>query len=69
MGIGSKSPKWAGAFKFPPEKKETILNDITWQVGRTGVITPVAELKPVRIAGSTISRATLHNFDEIRERY
>jgi DNA ligase (NAD+) len=65
LGIGVKYSNWARAFKFPPEKKETILLDITWQVGRTGIITPVAELKPVRLAGSTIKRATLHNFDEI----
>ncbi len=65
LGISSRLPKWACAFKFPPEQATTKLNEITWQVGRTGIITPVAELEPVKLAGSTISRATLHNFDNI----
>ena len=58
-------PKWAVAYKFPPEQKETKLLDISIQVGRTGVLTPIAELDPVRLAGSVISRATLHNYDFI----
>lgn len=65
LGATSKHPKWACAFKFLPEQKETQLKDITIQVGRTGVLTPVAELEPVFISGTTVSRATLHNQDEI----
>lgn len=65
LGSTAKSPKWAVAFKFSAKQAVTILNKITWQVGRTGVVTPVAELKPIVLAGSTISRATLHNVDEI----
>ncbi len=65
MGFTSRAPKWAIAYKFPPEEKATILKDITVQVGRTGVLTPVAELEPVSIAGSVVSRATLHNEDEV----
>lgn len=61
-------PKWAMAYKFPPEEKSTVLYDITVQVGRTGVLTPTAELEPVRLAGTTVSRATLHNEDFIREK-
>lgn len=61
-------PKWAVAYKFPPEEKETILSDICVNVGRTGVITPYAVLEPVRLAGTTVSRATLHNYDFITER-
>ena len=68
MGENTSTPKWAVAYKFPPEQKETVLRDITLQVGRTGVLTPTAELEPVKIAGSTVSRATLHNIDIIRER-
>jgi DNA ligase (NAD+) len=63
-----RSPRWAVAFKFEPEKAMTIVNGITWQVGRTGALTPVAELTPKFLAGSTISRATLHNFDEIERK-
>lgn len=59
------SPRWACAYKFAPERAETRLRDITIQVGRTGVLTPVAELEPVQLAGTTVSRATLHNRDEI----
>lgn len=68
LGVKSKSPKWAIAYKFKPEGKETIIQDIIVQVGRTGVITPTAVLKPVLVAGSTISRATLHNQDYIDEK-
>ncbi len=64
-GFTSKAPRWAMAYKFAPEQAETRLRDITLQVGRTGVLTPVAELEPVLLSGSTISRATLHNESEI----
>lgn len=66
LGYTGKSPRWGVAYKFPAEQVTTILEDIVFQVGRTGVITPVAVLKPVLVAGSTVSRATLHNEDEIR---
>ena len=65
LGQTSKSPRWMMAYKFPAERKETILEDIIVQVGRTGVLTPVAVLKPIELAGSTVSRASLHNQDEI----
>jgi DNA ligase (NAD+) len=65
LGFTSRAPRWAAAYKFLPEQKETSLNSILIQVGRTGVLTPVAELTPVLISGSTVSRATLHNQDEI----
>ncbi len=68
LGFTSRAPRWAIAFKFPPEEKETVLRDIRIQVGRTGVLTPVAEFDPVVVAGSTIARATLHNMDEIERR-
>lgn len=68
MGTTSKVPKWAIAYKYPPEKKETILKEIICQVGRTGVITPMAILEPVKVAGSTISKTTLHNEDFIKEK-
>lgn len=68
LGEGTSTPKWAVAYKFPPEQKKTKLLDITVQVGRTGVLTPNAVLEPVRLAGTTVSRATLHNIDIIRER-
>ncbi len=68
IGEGSGTPKWAVAYKFPPEEKETELLGIDIQVGRTGVLTPIANLSPVRLAGTTVSRATLHNLDFIRER-
>lgn len=65
IGMTGKSPRWAVAYKFAPEQEMTVIEDITVQVGRTGVLTPVAELRPVKLAGSTIARATLHNQDEI----
>ncbi len=65
LGFTSRAPRWAAAYKFLPEQKETTLEKISIQVGRTGVLTPVAELTPVLISGSTVSRATLHNQDEI----
>ena len=68
MGTTSKVPKWAIAYKYPPEKKETILKEIVCQVGRTGVITPMAILEPAKVAGSTISKTTLHNEDFIKEK-
>ncbi len=68
VGENTNTPKWAAAYKFPPEQKETKLLDIAIQVGRTGVLTPLAILEPVFIAGSTVSKATLHNLDFIRER-
>jgi len=68
LGSVSKSPRWAVAYKFKAKETETKLNRIYTQVGRTGTITPVAELQPVFLAGSTISRATLHNFDEIQRK-
>ena len=68
VGEGTSTPKWAVAYKFPPEEKETLLEDITIAVGRTGVLTPNAVLSPVRLAGTTVSRATLHNLDFIRQR-
>lgn len=68
LGSTAKTPRWAIAYKYPPEKKETILKDIVCQVGRTGVITPMAILEPVKVAGSTISKTTLHNEDFIKEK-
>ena len=68
IGENTGTPKWAVAYKFPPERKPTKLTDIVVQVGRTGVVTPNAVLEPVRLAGTTVSRATLHNIDFIRER-
>ena len=68
MGATAKAPRWAIAYKYAPEQAETKLKAITIQVGRTGALTPVAELEPVFLAGSTISRATLHNEDYIREK-
>ncbi len=68
LGEGTNTPKWAVAYKFPPEQKQTELLDITVAVGRTGVITPAAVLAPVRLAGTTVSKATLHNIDFIREK-
>ncbi len=68
IGSTAKAPKWAIACKFPAEQKETIVENISVQVGRTGVLTPAADLKPVFIAGSCVSRATLHNIDNIRDK-
>ena len=68
LGTTFKTPKWAIAYKYPPEQKETILKDIVCQVGRTGAITPMAILEPVKVAGSTISKTTLHNEDFIKEK-
>lgn len=68
LGSIAKSPRWAVAYKFRAKQVETKLNKITWQVGRTGTVTPVAELEPVFLAGSTISRATLHNIEEIERK-
>lgn len=65
LGFTARAPRWAIAFKFPPEEKRTVLREIRVQVGRTGVLTPVAEFDPVLVAGSTIARATLHNIDEV----
>ena len=68
VGVNFKTPKWAIAYKYPPEQKETILKEIALQVGRTGAITPMAILEPVKVAGSTISKTTLHNEDFIKEK-
>lgn len=68
LGTTAKFPRWAAAYKYPPEVKETIVEDIVVQVGRTGVLTPKAVVKPVRLAGTTVTNATLHNQDFIRER-
>jgi DNA ligase (NAD+) len=68
LGNIAKSPRWAVAYKFKARQALSILRDITWQVGRIGTVTPVAELEPVFLSGSTISRATLHNFDEIKRK-
>ena len=68
LGFTARAPRWAIAFKFPPEEKQTVLREIRIQVGRTGVLTPVAEFDPVPVAGSTIARATLHNEDEVHRK-
>ena len=68
LGTTYKTPRWAIAYKYPPEQKETLLKDIVCQVGRTGAITPVAILEPVKVAGSTISKTTLHNEDFVKEK-
>jgi DNA ligase (NAD+) len=68
LGMVSRAPRWAIAFKFPPEQVETIVEDIVPYVGRTGTLTPVAHLRPAKVAGSTVARATLHNLDEVRRK-
>lgn len=68
LGTTTKVPKWAVAYKYPPEEKETVIQEIKLQVGRTGQVTPLAIVNPVRVAGSTISKCTLHNFDYIKEK-
>ncbi len=68
LGSTAKTPRWAIAYKYPPEKKETTVKDIKFQVGRTGVITPMAILEPVKVAGSTVSKTTLHNEDFMKEK-
>lgn len=68
LGSTARAPRWAAAFKYLPEQKETLLRGITIQVGRTGVLTPVAELEPVQLSGTMVSRATLHNQDEIERK-
>jgi len=68
LGRAAKYVRWACAYKFPAEEATTVVEDIVWQVGRTGALTPVAHLRPVRVAGSTVSRATLHNIDEIERK-
>ena len=64
----SRAPRWAIAFKFPPEQVEAFVEDIVPYVGRTGTLTPVAHMTPVKVAGSTVARATLHNLDEVRRK-
>jgi DNA ligase (NAD+) len=68
LGMVSHAPRWAIAYKFPPEQVETVVEDIVPYVGRTGTLTPVAHLAPVKVAGSTVARATLHNLDEVRRK-
>jgi DNA ligase (NAD+) len=68
LGIVARAPRWAIAYKFPPEQVETVVEDIVPYVGRTGTLTPVAHLRPVKVAGSTVARATLHNLDEVRRK-
>src|SRR5512146_3249452 len=68
LGMVSRAPRWAIAYKFPPEQVETVVEDIVPYVGRTGTLTPVAHMTPVKVAGSTVARATLHNLDEVRRK-
>jgi DNA ligase (NAD+) len=68
LGMVSRAPRWAIAYKFPPEQVQTVVEDIVPYVGRTGTLTPVAHLTPVKVAGSTVARATLHNLDEVRRK-
>jgi DNA ligase (NAD+) len=68
LGMVARAPRWAIAFKYPPEQVETVVEDIVAYVGRTGTLTPVAHLRPVVVAGSTVARATLHNLDEVRRK-
>ncbi|MGZ6270308.1 MAG: NAD-dependent DNA ligase LigA, partial [Candidatus Limnocylindrales bacterium] len=68
LGMVARAPRWAIAYKFPPEQVETVVEDIVPYVGRTGTLTPVAHLRPAKVAGSTVARATLHNIDEVRRK-
>jgi DNA ligase (NAD+) len=68
LGLVARAPRWAIAYKFPPEQVETVLEEIVPYVGRTGTLTPVAHMRPARVAGSTVARATLHNLDEVRRK-
>ena len=68
LGMVSRAPRWAIAYKYPPEQVETVVEDIVAYVGRTGTLTPVAHLRPTKVAGSTVARATLHNLDELRRK-
>jgi DNA ligase (NAD+) len=68
LGMVSRAPRWAIAYKYPPEQVETVVEDIVPYVGRTGTLTPVAHLRPTKVAGSTVARATLHNLDEVRRK-
>ncbi|MGH2512428.1 MAG: NAD-dependent DNA ligase LigA [Candidatus Limnocylindrales bacterium] len=68
LGLVARAPRWAIAYKFPPEQVQTVIEDIVPYVGRTGSLTPVAHLRPVKVAGSTVARATLHNLDEVRRK-
>ncbi len=68
LGLVARAPRWAIAYKFPPEQVQTVVEDIVAYVGRTGTLTPVAHLKPIKVAGSTVARATLHNLDEVRRK-
>ncbi len=68
LGLVARAPRWAIAYKFPPEQVRTVVEDIVPYVGRTGTLTPVAHLRPVKVAGSTVARATLHNLDEVRRK-
>jgi DNA ligase (NAD+) len=68
LGMVARAPRWAIAFKYPPEQVETLVEDIVPYVGRTGTLTPVAHLRPAKVAGSTVARATLHNLDEVRRK-
>jgi DNA ligase (NAD+) len=68
LGMVARAPRWAVAYKFPPEQVETVIEDIVAYVGRTGTLTPVAHMRPAKVAGSTVARATLHNLDEVRRK-
>ena len=68
LGSTAKFPRWAEAYKYPPEEKETVLRDVEINVGRTGVLTPTGIFDPILLAGTTVSRATLHNEDFIKEK-
>ncbi|HZL33066.1 MAG TPA: NAD-dependent DNA ligase LigA [Verrucomicrobiae bacterium] len=68
LGLVARAPRWAIAYKFPPEQVRTLVEEIVAYVGRTGTLTPVAHLRPVKVAGSTVARATLHNLDEVRRK-